>query len=292
VGSLVPFTGKDDGLPPARHDYVRNRAEIRGLESERARLTAMREKLEGELAKFESAGLEVDRLLDSGAQGLLDRLRAGFDPVIASLGGRAADLDARRAASAHSAEIVRRAIVAIDAELGILAGKLADLEARKGDLIRAVIHEAAEGLRLDHAETIERLRESLTRLAALERVLSPDRHDWAPAARVVVEIPSLTWADAPPTEIVLAPRHEIQKAAEVFGRLALALESDPMARLGEFSPVSANEDPDVPFHELSATERALVTRNTVHSNHQRPETPETRSFASQALGAARSALGL
>jgi hypothetical protein len=290
MGSLVPFIGKDDGLPPARLAYARNRAEARGLEAERAKQKAMRGRLEAELVKYENAGAEVHNLLNAGAQTLLDRLRAGFDPVLSTLGGRAADLDARRAASAHSAEIVRRAIAAIDVEIERLEGMLADLEAAKGDLIRAVIHESAEGLRLDHAETIERLREGLTRLAALERVLS-DRHDWAPAARVVVEIPSLVWADAPPTEIVLAPRHEIQKAAEVFGLLALALESDPMAPLGEFSPVSANEDPDVPFHELSATERALVTRNTFHSNHQRG-TGESRSFAAQALDAARSAIGL
>ncbi len=36
MGAVMPFTGKNDGLPPRRHAYVRNRAEVRGLEGERA----------------------------------------------------------------------------------------------------------------------------------------------------------------------------------------------------------------------------------------------------------------
>jgi hypothetical protein len=293
VGKLVPFVGHDDGLPPARRSYIRNRAEVRGLESERAKQTDMRSRLEAELIKYENAGAEVDKLLDSGAQTLLDKLRAGFDPVIASLGGRAADLDARRAASVHSAQIVRRAIAAIDVELEILDAKLAALDARKGDLIKAVMHEAAgEPLCVERAAAIDNLREVLTRQAAVERVLEPQRHDHAPASRVVVTIPSLTWADAPPTEIVLAPAREIRGAMAVLAAFAVALESDPLAPMPDFPPVDPTPDADAIFHELSAVEMAQVTRNAAYSTRQRDDTPETRSLAAQALGAARSALGL
>jgi hypothetical protein len=293
MGALFAFPpAADADLPPARHAYARNRAEVRGLENERAKQTGMRSRLEAQLATYENAGAEVDRLLDQGAQSLLNKLRAGFDPVLSTLGGRAADLDARRAASAHSAEIIRRAIAAIDVEIERLEGKLADLAARKSDLIMAVIREAAEGLYVDYAQTLDDLRTSLVRLSALERLLAPPRHDHAPESRIVLTVPDFVWSDTAAETVILAPAREIQMAQKVFAALALELESNTMASLGEFPPIDPNEDPDLPYHARSAVERAQITRDTVHTNHQRLETPETRSLAAQALGAARSALGL
>lgn len=249
----------------------------------------MRARLEGELAKFEGAGLEVDNLLNAGAQTLLDKLRAGLDPVLSSLGGKAADLDARRATSAHSAEIVRRAITAIDAELEILAGKIDDLEFRKGDLIMAVLHEAAsEPLRVERAAAIDTLREVLVRQAAVERVLEPQRHDWAPPARVVIEIPSLVWADGTPTEIVLAPAREIRTAMSTLAAFAVALESDPLAPMPEFPAVDPTPDADTLFHELSLVEQAQVARDATYTTRQRNDAPEPRNL----IDVARSALGI
>jgi hypothetical protein len=293
MGSLFQFPGgPDDGLGPERRAYVRNRAEARGLENERARQKSMGARLEGELAKFENAGQEVDDLLNAGAQSLLDKLRAGLDPVLSSLGGKAADLDARRAASAHSAEIVRRAIVAVRAEVEIIDAKLADLDAKKGDLIKAVMYEAAGGpLAAERPAAIDTLREVLTRQAALERVLAPERSDYAPPARVVIEIPNLVWTDAPPTEIVLAPGREIKSAMAVLAAFAVALENDPMAPMPEFPAVDPTPDADTLFHELSTTEMAQVTRNATYSTRQRAE-PEKPGFAAQVLDAARSAIGL
>ncbi len=105
--------------------------------------------------------------------------------------------------------------------------------------------------------------------------------------------PDFVWSNTAAETVILAPAREIQAAQKVFAALALELESNTMASLGEFPPiVDLNEDPDLPYHARSAVERAQITRDTVHSNHQRPETRETRSLAAQALGAARSALGL
>jgi hypothetical protein len=294
MGELFQFpAGVDSGLPPARRALDRNRAEARGLEGEVDRLQAMKGKLALELVRFENAGAEVNNLLNAGAQTLLDKLRLGIDPVLSSLGNRAAQLDERRAASAHSAEICRRAIVAIDAELETVDAKLAELDAAQGDLILQVIDEAVGGsLRSERAVAIDNLREVLTRQAALARTLQPQRHDFAPTSRVAVQLPSLTWSDMPPEEIVLAPDREIRSAMAVLEAFRVALESDVLAAAPSFAPVDPRPDEDTLFHELSAVERARITKDAVHTNHQRPETPETRRFADQILDAARSAIGL
>jgi hypothetical protein len=286
MNALIPFPNPNGGLPPHRDRLRRHMGELGGLANERVRLLAMEAKLEGDLAKFENAGLEVDRLLNAGAQSLLDKLRAGVDPVIASLGGKAADLDARRAVSMHSAEIVRRAIGAIRLEVANTDDKIATLNAQTPDLQRAVVNEGIGGaLRAEHAEILDRFRESLVNLAALERFLAGERHDWAPPARVVVEIPDLVWGDAAPMQVVLAPGRAIRSAEKVIAEFQAALTQDPLAPAPTFAPVDPTPDANTLFHELSLAEMADVTRNAAYSTRQRDDAPEPRSFVDTALAA-------
>jgi hypothetical protein len=190
------------------------------------------------------------------------------------------------------AEIARRAIAAIENELEILGGKLEALEARKPDLIKAVIRESAEGLYVDYAVAIEHLTESLVRLSALERLLSPPRHDCAPQSRIVMTVPDFVWSDTASEQIILAPNRAIKEAQEVFAQLAADLENSAAAQLGEFPAIDPNEDPDLPYHARSLVEQRKITRDAVYTTTQRPETPEPRGLAAQAIGAAMSVLGI
>jgi hypothetical protein len=220
-------------------------------------------------------------------------MRDGIGVALASLGRRAQSMHEKIAASRIQVQIATRAIASLDAEIAQLEADLMAANERTPDLERAVIAEAvAEPLRIERAAAIDALREVLVRQAAVERVLEPERHDYAPPARVVVEIPSLVWADGAPTEIVLAPGREIKAATAVVAEFARALKSDPLTPAPSFPDVDPRQDDDVLFHELSLVEQAEVARNATYTSRQRPPLDQEPSFTAKVLDAAKSAIGI
>lgn len=280
MGSLVSFLGgaRAEGLPPEREKLSRCLAEIASLEARVEILVGLKRRLEEDfVAKVAVAEQERDHLLDEGARSLVERLRGGLEASLTALGRRAETLGAKVAASVDQLEIVRRAIAKIDDELAEIADRQATLMALKGSLIQAVVNEAAgESLRLERIEAIDRLREVLTRCAALDRHLAPERADWAPAARICIVLPNLVWADKPAEEFILAPAREIAAAQTVLKTFSLALESSALVPAPEFPAVAATEDPDLEFARRNAP-RSPATRSTAIASAPMHRTRRTSS---------------
>jgi hypothetical protein len=264
MNSLVPFRAPDSNLPPARRALSRLGGEERALESEITKLKSMRAKVAAETTKVEIAVRERDAQIREDAASLFDRMMSGLDTALATLGGRAQSIDEQIAASKIQAEIGARTIAKADSEIERLEAALLDVRGRRDEAAKAVIREAAEGLYHDHVAIIEDFRASLTRLAALERLLAPERSDWAPASRLAITIPNFLWGDVASDTVILCPEREIKKAAEVFARFASALDRIRSRRLASFRRSTRTKIPT-----------CRITRAPASSRRRSPGQPST-----------------
>jgi hypothetical protein len=210
--------------------------------------------------RVSDAEAERDALIREDAKSLVEMVKGGFRNALGSIGGRTEALDAKIGASRIKAQIASAAIAQLEEDVARLTAALENLKARKPSLIKAVITESAAGLREDYQTTVDSLREHLTRLVALARMMEPERADWAPVSRGAIEVPSFTWSDRPAQTLVVIAEREVRKSADVFGRFATALERDPLAPMPEFEPVDSSPDEGTIYHELSAPERRETDR--------------------------------
>jgi hypothetical protein len=261
MGSILSFrSGPDGDLPPARAALVRNSGDIAGLETELAATQAMIAELESYPAKVAAAEAERDDLVKEDARGLIQRIRDGAANALATIGSKTEDLDARIRASRLRAKVAETSIEMLQEDAVRLTAAIADLKGRRPHLVRAVVNEAAEGLRADYQTTINKLCESFVRISALERLLAGERHDHVPASRVVCELPSFVWADAPSSGVIAAPEREIRRTAAAMADFIRALDSDPRAAFPELPEVDPSPDSDLIYHAMSAPERLEIDR--------------------------------
>jgi hypothetical protein len=246
-------------LPPARRALVDLNRRIVDAESQLATLVNGRDRLRSELGRADTARHELDALISGDAVSLAGKLRSGASWALSHFGSaRALNLVASLSESGLQRQVGEKALAEIEAEIAVFKRELSDMRARKPDAVRAVLIEASAGFREDLANAIDDLRQSLTILAALDRVTARGDGSFRPNERIAVEIPSLGTMPAQP---VIAPNSAIQRAQSILIDFADELESNPLADVEtlKFPHVIGNEDAGkTSYADLSRAERQII----------------------------------
>jgi hypothetical protein len=132
------------------------------------------------------------------------------------------------------------------------------LRASKQDAVKAVLSEAAAGFHADLATIADDLRQILTILAGIDRVVAVKDGSWSPSERIVVEIPGFNGVSA---STCVAPQSAISEAERLWRSFANAVAIDPMAKIEDtkWPHVSGVEDAGrVVYADLSRAERQII----------------------------------
>jgi len=255
--TLIPSTG----LPPARARLVNLTRRISDAESQLARLVRGRDQLRAELSRADVARNELDSLINEDASSLAGKMRAGVSWTLAHFGSaKAMNLVAALSESQIQLGVGTKALAAIESEIATAQREVSDLKSGKEDAVRAVLLEASAGFREEVYAAITDLRESLTIIAALERVVARSDGSYQPNERIVIEIPAI---GGRPAEAVVVPEASIVAGANVWGKYAETLGENPLSSIDEvlFPPVNPNADNGrLTYDRLSATERKAVDK--------------------------------
>jgi cell division protein FtsB len=251
-----------NGLPPARGRLVNLTRRISDAESQLERLTRGRDQLRAELARADIAKVELDTLISEDASSLAAKLRSGASWALAHFGtARAQNLVASLSESQVQLGVGTKALASIESEIEVAQREVSDLRAGKEDAVRAVLLEASAGFREEVDAAITDLRESLTIVAALERVVARSDGSYSPNERIAIEIPAI---GGRPAEAVVVPEASIVAGANVWGKYAETLGENPLSSIDEvlFPRVNPHaDDGTILYDRMTTTERKAVDQN-------------------------------
>jgi hypothetical protein len=254
VGALIPFVG--NGIPPARRALADLQDRIERLTAELERLRAGRRRLTDQMQLIDGAERELESLIAQDSRTLLDRIREGLDWGLAGFGGhRAVKIAESLAASQLQHSVGAKAAVELDSSIGRLQADIEDARAQKAAAVRSCLIESARGHYEDVANAITDLREALVIIAGLERVVAVSDGSYAPAARIVLELPAI---GGRPAEAIIVPEVSIVTAARVWTKYASTIADNPMASADEMAFPRVDPDADdgkITYDRLTATER-------------------------------------
>ncbi len=247
------------GLPPMRARLARYLAWRKTDDDDLATLKAGRAGLLVQIAKAEEAKSRAATEADAGATSILDKIKSGKEWSIRDA-ITSAHLAATQAlaGSAPSLDVARAALAKLDAEIEIktrLAETIAD---RNAEFVNAALREHAKAeLGREYREAIDAVRDTMTRLEALERMTGAG-HD----GRLVAELPGFRAAgqrhDVLP---VVALPSDISAAIAAWQALGRAWARNPRAEPSKHLKF-ASHDPNAadvtPYEALTALERRIA----------------------------------
>jgi chaperonin cofactor prefoldin len=265
MGALTILPG--NGAPPARSQLVALAARIDRAEREAGKIRSGRAKLRDQLELVDGARNELESLIARDSITLVDRIKNSVDWALSGFGGpRATRIAESLAASRLQNEIGSKAAAELDAEIERLEAELESLRSQKAAAVKAVLVESAEGLLNDLATAVSQLRDTMTALAALDRITARSNGEWSPnASRVAVRLPAIGGLGE---QAVVVSATAINVAVETWRRFAEAVDRDPMTRADDF----LNFDADaggveiVPYEALSPIERRQVDARAAGCN--------------------------
>jgi hypothetical protein len=256
--TLIPRSN----MPPSRARLVALDRRIADAAAQLDTLCRGRDQLRAELSRADSARAALDAMVTEDASSLTARLRSGASWALSHFGSlKAMTLVAQLSESALQRQVGEKALASIEAEIAVAEREIADLKAGKADAVRLVLIEAAAGHREDVAAAITELRESLTIIAGLERVIALSDGSYASPSRIVLELPKI---GGRPAEAIVAPEAAIVTAANVWGKYAETVASDALASIDNvlFPRVDPHaDDGTVLYDRMTATERKAVDQS-------------------------------
>jgi hypothetical protein len=256
MGALIPIR---PGVPPARANLVSLNEQIADAERRLDVLRLGHRRLESELARASDAKAELASLVDADAKSLVDRLRSGGQWLLSSFGSSCArELALQLPASRFEATVGERALEAAAGEIVALERELSDLKQRRPNAIAAVMIEAGAGWREDLAAAIDDMRQAMTILSALDRVVARSDGSYSPTHRIAIEIPAV---GTMPARTLVCPAMSIDNAAAILRGFAKDLEREPLADIESlvFPHCNGTEDSSTTVYaDLSRVERQAI----------------------------------
>jgi len=156
-------------LPPARATLARFQTWQKQVADDIAKLRAGRDNLRAALAAAEEATARYQRLIETDAATLADRIREGAAWALSSFGGsEAADLATRLESSKHQAAIAKGALAQIEPDLASKIALSRGLAARHDEFMSEALAEQAEAtIRLEYDAAIAALARTVAKARGL-----------------------------------------------------------------------------------------------------------------------------
>jgi hypothetical protein len=269
MGELINL---DRGEPAsARVAALRVHSALAVVEREIEAVLVGRQRLEGEMSAAAEAKQDFKDKVRGEAASLIEKMKEGVSWTLGRVGDFATLKAAERMSNAWiPAAIGEQALEEAGEELQRLELKRERLRVAQAGITKEVVRESLQpALLADYAVILGQLQETIARLEALDRYLSPVTHDYRPgAARIAISVPDFVKGGGSDQAVIIEARDVARIEAHLVA-YAAELAHDPMAPVPELPPLDG-PDETIPYHEKSPAERAIVDRDFAVITTQRP----------------------